>query len=155
MKRLSPAIACTIALLALGACSKPQPETGKAEEAASPESESAEAEESADYDDLKGDVAAGAMAFAQCKVCHAMEEGKTGIGPSLHKAIGRTAGSIAGYAYSPAMKSSGITWTEDKIFAYLEKPQAIVPGTKMSFAGYSDAQKRADVIAWIKANGGS
>jgi|CXWL01.1.fsa_nt_gi cytochrome c len=158
MKRFGPAIACTIAFLALGACSKPQPETDKAEESASPETESAEpaeADEPADYDDLKGDVAAGAMAFAQCKVCHAMEEGKTGIGPSLHKTIGRTAGSIAGYAYSPAMKSSGITWTEDKIFTYLEKPQAVVPGTKMSFAGYSDPQKRADVIAWIKANGGS
>lgn len=153
MKRFNPAIACTIVLLALGACSKP--EADKAEESSTSEAEPAEAEESADYDDLKGDVAAGAVAFAQCKVCHAMEEGKTGIGPSLHKAIGRTAGSIAGYTYSPAMKSSGITWTEDKIFAYLEKPQAVVPGTKMSFAGYGDPQKRADVIAWIKANGGS
>lgn len=155
MKRFSPVIACTIALLALGACSKPQPEADKAEESASSEAEPAEADESADYDDLKGDVAAGAVAFAQCKVCHAMEEGKNGIGPSLHKVVGRAATGVAGYAYSPGMKSSGITWTEDKIFTYLEKPQAVVPGTKMSFAGYSDPQKRADVIAWIKANGGS
>lgn len=155
MKRFGPAIACTITLLALGACSKPQPEADKTEEVASSEAEPAEADESADYDDLKGDAAAGEAAFAQCKACHSMEEGKAGIGPSLHKVVGRPAGSVAGFAYSPAMKSSGLTWSEDRIFAYLEKPQATVPGTKMSFAGYPDAQKRADVIAWIKVNGGS
>lgn len=150
MKRLSPVIACTAALLALGACSKPQPGADTAE-TTSPEAKV----QPVAYASLKGNIAAGEAAFTQCKVCHAMEEGKTGLGPSLHKVIGRPAGSLAGYTYSTGMKSSGITWTEDKLFAYLEKPQAIVPGTKMSFAGYSDPQKRTDVIAWLKANGGS
>ena len=44
------------------------------------------------------------------------------IGPTLHKVIGRPAGSVAGYSYSTAMKSSGIVWSEEKLFAYLEKP---------------------------------
>lgn len=147
-----------LALLALGACSKPQPAGTEAEQSAPTGEEAdevAEAEEPADYDDFKGNAAAGEAAFAQCKACHSLEEGKPGIGPSLHKVIGRAAGSVAGYQYSPAMKSSGLTWSEEQIFAYIEKPQAIVPATKMSFAGYPDPQKRADLIAWLKENGGS
>ena len=89
------------------------------------------------------------------EVVRLVDYSKTMIGPNLHKIIDRPAGSAAGYVYSAALKSSGIVWSEDKIFAYLEKPQALVPGTKMSFAGYPDPQKRADLIAWLKANGGS
>ena len=75
------------------------------------------------------------------------------IGPSLHKIVGRKAGEIAGDTYSAANKNSGITWTEEKLFQYLENPQRVVPGTKMSFAGWpTDPQKRADVIAYLKAN---
>lgn len=162
MKRFHSALLLSgIALLALGACSKPQPAEGEKEQSTAAVEESGEAAETPeaaeapDYDDLKGNAAAGEAAFAQCRACHSLEDGKPGIGPSLYKVVGRPAGSVAGYAYSPAMKASGLTWSEDKIFAYLEKPQALVPGTKMSFAGYPDAEKRADLIAWLKANGGS
>lgn len=99
-----------------------------------------------------GDAAKGATAFVTCKTCHAIEAGVNKIGPSLHNIVGRKAGSIAGYSYSAANKGSGITWTPEKLFQYLEGPQRIVPGTKMSFAGFPDPQKRADVIAYLKAN---
>lgn len=145
----------TTALFALGACSKPASEDGDKAGASSTETAPDTASTPVAYASLKGDAAAGEAAFAQCKVCHSLEESKTMIGPNLHKIIGRPAGSVPGYVYSAALKSSGIVWSEDKIFAYLEKPQALVPGTKMSFAGYPDPQKRADLIAWLKANGGS
>jgi cytochrome c len=99
-----------------------------------------------------GDAAKGEAAFVTCKTCHAIEVGVNKIGPSLHGVVGRPAGSIAGYSYSTANKTSGITWTPEKLFQYLEGPQRIVPGTKMSFPGFSDPQKRADVIAYLKAN---
>ncbi|MGL4314890.1 MAG: c-type cytochrome, partial [Sphingomonas sp.] len=57
---------------------------------------------------------------------------------------------IAGYTYSAANKNSGITWTPEKLFQYLEAPQRVVPGTKMTYPGLKDAQKRADVIAYLK-----
>lgn len=156
MNRFRPTLVLSAAtLLALGACSKPASEESGTTETNTTEAAPEPAAAPVDYASLKGDAAAGEAAFVQCKVCHSVEEGKVTLGPSLHKVIGRAAGSIAGYSYSTAMKSSGITWTEDKLFAYLEKPQAMVPGTKMSFAGYPDPQKRADVIAWLKANGGS
>lgn len=101
---------CGLALLAIGACSKPQAENESSTESVVEETAPVAAEAAAVvYASLKGDAAAGEKAFIQCKVCHAMEEGKTGIGPSLHKVIGRAAAAVPGFVYSSGMKSSGIT----------------------------------------------
>jgi cytochrome c len=99
---------------------------------------------------LTGDVANGEKVFGQCKTCHVAEKGVNRIGPSLWSVVGRPAGSIASYTYSAANKNSGITWTAEKLFSYLEAPQKTVPGTKMTFAGLKKPQDRADVIAWLK-----
>ena len=96
-----------------------------------------------------GDAAAGEKAFAVCKTCHAVEAGKNMIGPSLHAIQGRKSGSIPGYAYSTANKGSGITWTNEKLFQYLEAPQRVIPGTKMTYTGVKDPQQRADLIAYL------
>jgi cytochrome c len=104
------------------------------------------------YASYTGDAAKGKVDFLTCQTCHAVEAGVNKIGPSLHAVVGRTAGTIAGYTYSPANKNSGITWTPEKLFQYLEKPQRIVPGTKMTYAGMSDPQKRANVIAYLQTN---
>ncbi len=101
---------------------------------------------------LSGDPEKGAVVFKKCQVCHSITEGKNLIGPSLHGVVGRTAGSVPGFNYSTANKSSGIVWTEQKIFDYLLKPQAMVPGTKMSFPGLPSAQDRADLISYLKQN---
>lgn len=100
---------------------------------------------------LTGDAAHGKQIFMQCQACHSIEAGKNMIGPSLAAVVGRKAGSIAGFAYSDANKNSGITWSEDKLFQYLEKPMRVVPGTKMTFPGLPKAQDRADVIAYLKS----
>ncbi len=106
----------------------------------------------AKFASFTGDADKGKADFVTCTTCHAIEAGVNKIGPSLHGVVGRPAGSIAGFAYSTANKTSGITWTPEKLFQYLENPQRVVPGTKMSFPGWSDPQKRADVIAYLKAN---
>jgi cytochrome c len=103
------------------------------------------------FADFKGDAAAGQTVFIQCKTCHELTEGVNKIGPSLHKVVGRAAGTVATYTYSPANKNSGITWSQEKLFQYLENPQRVVPGTKMAFAGIPDPQKRADLIAYLAA----
>lgn len=101
------------------------------------------------FADMKGDAAAGEKIFAQCKTCHVTDAGVNRIGPSLHGIIGRKAGEIAGFSYSSANKESGITWTSEKLYQYLEKPARVVPGTKMAFAGLAKGQDRADVIAYL------
>lgn len=128
--------------------------------AAAPAAEASPAAPTADSTDtvdgtklasLTGDATHGKQVFMQCKTCHAVEAGKNMIGPSLAGIVGRAAGSVAGYSYSTANKNSGITWSEDKLFQYLEKPARVVPGTKMAFGGLAKAQDRADVIAYLKA----
>lgn len=103
-----------------------------------------------EYSSLAGDPAAGKRVFAQCRTCHVTDPGVNRIGPSLAGIVGHQSGSIPGFNYSEANANSGITWTEEKLFQYLENPQRVVPKTKMIFAGIPDAQKRADLIAYLK-----
>jgi cytochrome c len=99
-----------------------------------------------------GDAAKGKVVYLACQTCHSIEAGVNKIGPSLHAIIGKHSGVIPGYTYTAANKNAGINWTEEKLFQYLEKPQRVVPGTKMTYAGLADPQKRADVIAYLKTN---
>jgi cytochrome c len=96
-----------------------------------------------------GDPAAGEKVFNQCKACHTIEAGKNRVGPSLHGVVGRPAGSVEGFQYSPAMKSSGLTWTPEALDKYLTDPKAAVPGNKMAFAGLKKPEDRANVIAYL------
>ncbi|MEG3086776.1 c-type cytochrome [Sphingomonas sp. PB4P5] len=162
---------CVAAIaVALAACSKKAPEEQTTSEtttetevaaATTPAPAPAAAAPAADNTDTltgvklaayTGDAAKGKVAFITCQTCHSVEAGVNKIGPSLHAVVGRKAGIIPGFSYSPANKNSGITWTPEKLFQYLEGPQRIVPGTKMIFPGFPDPQKRADVIAYLQAN---
>jgi cytochrome c len=67
--------------------------------------------------------------------------------------IGRLAGSVAGFSYSEAMKSSGLVWDVKTLDEFLTSPIAYVPGTMMGFAGLTDAAERADVIAYLQRAG--
>ena len=71
------------------------------------------------------------------------------MGPHLNGVVGRPAGSVEGFKYSDAMKSSGITWSEDEINKYLSDPKGTVPKNKMAFAGLKNEDERANVIAYL------
>jgi cytochrome c len=88
-------------------------------------------------------------AFGVCSACHSTEAGKTSFGPNLRGVGGRKAASLPGYAYSSALKASGLTWTREELDSWLTSPQKKVPGTKMPFAGYADAEKRRQVIDYL------
>lgn len=104
-----------------------------------------------DYAAFTGDADAGKKVFVKCLACHSVVEGQNKVGPSLYGIVGRSAGSIPGFNYSAANKNSGITWTEDVMFAYLKAPQQYIKGTKMVFPGLPSGQDRADVIAYLKS----
>src|SRR4029077_4936488 len=79
-----------------------------------------------------GDPAAGKTVFAnQCSSCHTTEVGKNGFGPSLAAVLGRKAGGLAGFTYSPAMAQAGLTWDEKNLDEFLTSSTTKVPGTSM------------------------
>jgi cytochrome c len=96
------------------------------------------------------DAAAGEAVFKrQCGICHSPVAGKNMVGPSLFGVIGRTAGTVPGFHYSQANKTSGITWDAARLDPYLTNPREVVPGTTMAFAGLKDAQQRGNLIAYL------
>ncbi|WP_397591849.1 c-type cytochrome [Sphingorhabdus sp.] len=97
-----------------------------------------------------GNAANGKLVFAQCRTCHVTDVGVNKIGPSLNNIIGRTAGTVSGYTYSAANAGAGFAWTKEKLFQFLEKPQRVIPQTKMIYGGLPNAQKRADLIAYLE-----
>jgi cytochrome c len=97
--------------------------------------------------DLAGDASRGKTLYQACQACHSIDEND--LGPKHRGVVGRPAGSIGDYAYSAALKNSGLTWDEATLDRWLTNPSALVPGTKMFFQ-VGDAQNRADIIAYLK-----
>jgi cytochrome c len=97
-----------------------------------------------------GDAARGEKRFDECATCHSLKEGVNGVGPSLHGVLGRKAGSLDDFRYSPAMKRSGLTWTPQALATFISDPQKAVPNNRMPFAGMPDAAERDDLIAYLE-----
>ncbi|MBO1111218.1 c-type cytochrome [Bordetella petrii] len=95
-----------------------------------------------------GDARRGQSIYDRCLACHALAYDRTG--PRHCGLFGRRAGTVPGFAYSSAMKQSGIIWNEQTLDVFLKNPLAAVPGTSMGYAGIADAQERADLIAYLK-----
>jgi len=97
-----------------------------------------------------GDPVKGKAVFARCAICHDLKPGVQKIGPSLHDVFGRKAGTVAGFNYSPAMKSAKITWSATTLDSYVTSPAKMVPGNKMPFAGLAAPSDRANLIAYLR-----
>ena len=96
----------------------------------------------------------GESVFRRCRACHDVgPNARNKVGPHLNGIIGRKAGTVEGFNYSPANKEKGekgLVWTEETLFEYLAKPMSYIQGTRMAFVGLADEQDRKDVIAYIK-----
>jgi cytochrome c len=103
------------------------------------------------------DVEKGQRSFNKCLPCHAIGPGADNkVGPAFNGLDGRHAGAVASFNYSEANKNSGLVWNEATFKDYIRSPQAKIPGTKMAFAGITNAQEIDDLWAYLKqfdANG--
>lgn len=101
------------------------------------------------------DPAKGEAIFAKCKACHTINQGgPNGIGPNLYGIMGKPIGKhAAGFAYSGDLAGHGGTWDFASMNAWLTSPKKFASGTKMSFAGLSKPEDRANVIAYLNAQG--
>lgn len=97
-----------------------------------------------------GTAPATPPAFTVCSACHAARAGQHGIGPSLAGVFGRPAAAAPGFGYSPALKGSRLVWDEATLDRFLANPRMEVPGTSMAFAGLRNAERRRQIIAWLK-----
>ena len=126
---MTKAMILSLALLPLAACGS-QPQSGQsARETAAAENRPA--------------------SFGSCSVCHSTQAGRNGVGPTLHGIIGRQAGSVANYTYSPAMKNSAVVWDAATLDRFIAAPHDVVPGTRMAYPGMRDAAKRADIVDYL------
>jgi cytochrome c len=100
---------------------------------------------------LAQDAAKGEHSFNKCLPCHSIgPDAQNKIGPVLNGLDGRHSGSVANFNYSDANKNSGIVWNETTFKQYIQDPKAMVPGTKMIFAGVKNPQEVDDLWAYIK-----
>jgi cytochrome c len=100
------------------------------------------------------DAAKGAEVFKKCAACHSINSGgAAGVGPNLYGVLGKPLGHQAGFPYSDALKTVGGNWDWDKMNAWLTSPRKFAPGTKMTFAGLSNPEDRANVILYLNSQG--
>lgn len=99
--------------------------------------------------------AAGEALFAKCKACHTVDQGgANGIGPNLYGTVGEPIGKgKAGYAFSGDLAGHGGNWDFANLDAWLTSPKKFASGTKMSFAGLSKAEDRANIIVYMNSMG--
>ena len=97
---------------------------------------------------LAADAGRGKQLYeSRCIGCHSIDENR--VGPAHRGVFGRKAGSVAGYDYSPALKSSRVVWGEKTLERWLTNPEATIPGQKMGFA-VPEAADRADIIEYLR-----
>jgi cytochrome c len=93
-------------------------------------------------------VEAGEEIYERCAACHSLDRDR--VGPRHCGVFGRRAGSVPGFAYSEAMRASGIVWSRESLDAFLADPLGTVPGTFMTYAGIPDPEERAQLLAFLE-----
>jgi cytochrome c len=93
------------------------------------------------------------IASRACAACHTFTEGgRNAVGPNLYGVVGGPHAHREDFNYSPAMKAlHDKTWDYEALNAFLNRPAAAIPGTRMAFAGLNQTQQRADVIAYLRS----
>ena len=99
----------------------------------------------------KADATKGAQFAKVCQTCHNFEKGAAAkIGPPLYGVVGRPIASIPGFAYSDSLKGVGGNWTYEALNVMVGNPKKEASGTKMTFPGEKDPQRRADILAYLQ-----
>jgi cytochrome c len=120
------------------------------------EGEDGEAEQPIEFYLAQADAAKGQAVFNKCVACHTVDKGAPNqLGPNLWGTLGKPIGKSAGFAFSEALAGRGGAWTWGTMSEWLANPKAFAPGTKMTFAGISNSQDRANVIAFLNSKSDS
>ena len=100
-------------------------------------------------------IARGERVFRRCTACHTIgrNAGDTD-GPNLYGVMGGPIGERRSrFSYTAGLKALGGTWDAKRMDVWLTNPRRMVPGTTMAFAGLTDPEDRAAVIAYLSTQG--
>lgn len=99
-------------------------------------------------------VEAGRRLFARCAGCHQVGPNAGNVfGPRLNGVVGRKAGGVADYAYSPALKKSALVWNEQNLVAFIRDSDKVVPGNKMRFFNFMSEKQAREIVAYLGTQG--
>jgi cytochrome c len=99
------------------------------------------------------DPAKGEQVFKKCAACHNADKGgANALGPNLWGVLGEPVGKGHGFAFSEALAGHGGSWDWNTLSQWLANPKKFAPGTKMTFAGLSKPEDRANIIAFLNAH---
>lgn len=94
---------------------------------------------------------AGEREFQRCISCHGVDPAETDLpGPNLRGVLGRRAGTLAGFDYTPELRASGLVWDRATLDRFLADPEALVPGTRMGNPPLRDAALRGRIIDYLE-----
>lgn len=97
------------------------------------------------------EAAAGKKVFNHhCDACHSEDSSKNTFGPTLAGIVGRKAASLPRFAYSDAMKDSGLVWSEGNLRKWIANNEKLVPGTRMRHVSITDTAEQNYLIAYLK-----
>jgi cytochrome c len=103
----------------------------------------------------EADAGKGETVAKKCAACHTFDNGGANkVGPNLWNIVNRPRASHEGFNYSDAMKAaaeSGVAWSFEELFKFLEDPKGDIKGTTMGFAGIKKPGDRADLLAYLRS----
>jgi cytochrome c2 len=71
--------------------------------------------------------------------------------------LGRRAGTLPGFEFSPALVEAGaargLVWTRATLDRFLADPQVLLPGTTMGMPGLPGVEDRRDLIDYLESAG--
>ena len=118
----------------------------------SPTSHETEKKEELDIAALlsKADAKKGQDETKRCVICHTFtKDGPNKLGANLWGIVGAIRARKKDFAYSQSMLNKGGTWTKEDLLRYLHSPRTFIPGNKMAFAGFSNPQDAANIVAYL------
>lgn len=100
----------------------------------------------------KARIESGQRLFQRCASCHTVgPSAVNGFGPQLNGIVGRKAGSVAGYSYSPALRTSKIVWDARTLAAFIRDSEKVVPGNKMRFFSFMSEKQALEIVTFLAA----
>jgi cytochrome c len=86
----------------------------------------------------------------QCATCHTIKASDPERqGPTLAGVVGRKAGSVAYFPYSPDFAKANWSWDAAHLDVWLTDPQAMIPSTIMPYR-QAKPEIRAAIIAYLQ-----